>query len=51
VATAIGIGNLFLIGAAALAATGQVWVGIAAAIAVVAILLTILQRWSRGTAP
>lgn len=44
-------GNLALIGCAALAATGAVWLGLAVAVAVVASMLGVLQWWSKGAAP
>ncbi|OAN54988.1 MraY family glycosyltransferase [Magnetospirillum moscoviense] len=48
VAAIIGAANIVLIGAAALAAMGLTWVGLGAAIAVVAALLAVLSRWSKG---
>ena len=47
VSIAILAGNLLLMGAAVLAASGHMWAGIATGIIVVGALLTTLQRWSK----
>jgi len=47
VSFAILAGNVLLIGAGALAASGRIWEGIAAGVIVVGALLATLQRWSR----
>ncbi len=49
VAAAIGIGNVLLVAAAALAAAGHPWPGVVAAIGIVAALLAVLHRWSQGS--
>lgn len=48
VTLAIAAGNAGLIGCAALAASGNPWAGVAAAVGVVAALLSLLQAWSKG---
>lgn len=50
VSIAIAIANLALVGCAAFAAAGHEWLGLGAAVAVVAALLTVLQAWSKGRA-
>ena len=47
----IGLGNMGLIAAAALAAAGDSILGSVLAVAIVAALLTVLQRWSQGKGP
>lgn len=48
VTLAIAVGNGALIGCAAVAAAGWTWPGVGAAVAVVALLLGVLQVWSKG---
>jgi UDP-N-acetylmuramyl pentapeptide phosphotransferase/UDP-N-acetylglucosamine-1-phosphate transferase len=48
VVKAIAAGNLLLVGCAVLATMGQVVLGLAVAVVVVAGLLALLQAWSRG---
>lgn len=48
VSLVIAAGNAGLVGAALLAASGSLWLGVGSGVAVIVALLTLLQHWSRG---